>query len=161
MLWYSQMFVASSLLSFPKYIFLCLGWSLHHPLTHPRFPAETVSSRAGRGAAWVSNSLTCLTGPGLLKWARFVKSYLSCLSKYNLCLLKRIRRSSRNKQQVWGVYWRNKEKHLREQSPPQPAKLQLQKTSGQILPLFCWAEDMLMPVYITKLKQKQQEPWQK
>lgn len=156
-LWYSQMFVATCLFSLSKYFFHCLGWSLHHPFAaQPHFPAETVSSRIGRGAACVSNSLTCLTGPGLLKWTRFVKSYLSCLSKYGLCLLKRIRRSSRHKRQVWGVYCRNNEKRLREQSPSQPPKLQLQKTSGQILLSLCWVEDVLMPVYITKLKLKQQ-----
>lgn len=142
------MLVATSLFSLPKYLFHCLGWSVHHSLTaQPHSPAETVSSRTSRGAAGMSNSLTCSTSPGLLKWTKFVKSYLSFLSKYGLCLLKRIRRSSRSKWQVWGVYFRNNEKRLREKSPSQPARLQLQKTSGQILPLICWAEDMLMPVY--------------
>lgn len=99
---YSSRFVTTSLFSCPS-SFYCLGWRLRHPLiSQPHSPAETVSSRTGRGATSMSNPLTCFTGP-LFKWTRFEKSYLSCLSKYGLCSLKGIRRSSRDKWQVWGL----------------------------------------------------------
>lgn len=144
-------------------IFLPLSLLKPSPSSHcsAPLPSRNCLQQNRQGAAGVSNSLTCSTSPGLLKWTRFVKSYLSCLSKYGLCLLKRIRRSSRSKRQVWGVYCRNNEKHLREQSPSQPANLQLQKTSGQILPLICWAEEMLMPVYNHKTETETAEALKK